>query len=111
MPFVSRTRATLRSAEFGFLGVVVYTRVHTPRFCGERWSAGAFPLALCLARPRLMSWLMVGIGRGSPRYTDLEKTELALLGSPTVPVNRGALMPPPPAPVPRRPRAPRPARR
>src|SRR6266545_4840591 len=28
---VSRTRATLRSAEFGFLGVVVYTRVHTPR--------------------------------------------------------------------------------
>jgi len=24
----------LRSAEFGFFGVVVYTRVHTPRFCG-----------------------------------------------------------------------------
>jgi hypothetical protein len=34
MPFVSRTRATLRSAEFGFFGVVVYTRVHTPRRCG-----------------------------------------------------------------------------
>jgi hypothetical protein len=29
--FVSRTRATLRSAEFGFFGVVVYTRVQTPR--------------------------------------------------------------------------------
>src|SRR5271154_4923818 len=29
-----RTRATLRSAEFGFLGVVVYTRVQTPRRCG-----------------------------------------------------------------------------
>jgi hypothetical protein len=28
---LSFTRATLRSAEFGFLGVVVYTRVHTPR--------------------------------------------------------------------------------
>src|SRR5437763_17042006 len=34
MPLVSRTRATLRSAEFGFFGVVVYTRVHTPRRCG-----------------------------------------------------------------------------
>src|SRR3984885_16214314 len=29
-----RTRATLRSAELGFLGVVVYTRVQTPRRCG-----------------------------------------------------------------------------
>ena len=28
MPFVSRTRATLRSAEFGFLGVAVYTRAN-----------------------------------------------------------------------------------
>jgi hypothetical protein len=37
---VSRTRATLRSAEFGFLGVVVYTRVHTPRRCGHDCSAG-----------------------------------------------------------------------
>ena len=25
----------MRSAELGFFGVVVYTRVHTPRFCGE----------------------------------------------------------------------------
>ena len=33
-PLVKRTRATFRSAEFGFLRVVVYTRVHTPRFCG-----------------------------------------------------------------------------
>jgi hypothetical protein len=30
----------LRSAEFGFFGVVVYTRVHTPRFCGQFSSAG-----------------------------------------------------------------------
>jgi hypothetical protein len=29
-----------RSAEFGFFGVVVYTRVHTPRFCGQFSSAG-----------------------------------------------------------------------
>jgi hypothetical protein len=32
----------LRSAEFGFFGVVVYTRVHTPRFCGLALSAGTF---------------------------------------------------------------------
>jgi hypothetical protein len=31
MPFVKRTRATFLRAEFGFLGVVVYTRVQTPR--------------------------------------------------------------------------------
>ena len=35
MPFVSRTRQTLRSAEFGFFGVTVRTCVQTPRFCGE----------------------------------------------------------------------------
>src|SRR3954454_13746287 len=34
MPPEMRTRATLRSAEFGFFGVVVYTRVQTPRRCG-----------------------------------------------------------------------------
>ena len=34
-PLVSLTLATLRIAEFGFFGVVVYTRVHTPRFCGH----------------------------------------------------------------------------
>lgn len=36
-PLVKRTRATLRNAEFGFLGVVVYTRVHTPRFLRTRF--------------------------------------------------------------------------
>ena len=30
--FVNRTRVTLRKAELGFFGVVVYTRVHTPLF-------------------------------------------------------------------------------
>src|SRR5919204_405119 len=34
MPPEMRTRATLRSAEFGFFSVVVYTRVQTPRRCG-----------------------------------------------------------------------------
>src|SRR5688572_20426888 len=62
MPFDKRTRATLRSAEFGFYGVVVYTRVHTPRFCGQSWSAGDAVLAVIAWRPLRMSWLMVGMG-------------------------------------------------
>ena len=41
-PVVKRTRATLRSAEFGFLGVVVYTRVQIPRRCGQDCNAGDF---------------------------------------------------------------------
>src|ERR1700760_3740285 len=70
MPLVSRTRATLRSAEFGFLGVVVYTRVHTPR----RWGAATFflrPLPdfrpgvasffLGAVRPLRINWLVVGM--------------------------------------------------
>src|SRR6185312_9909688 len=40
MPEDSFTRATLRRAEFGFLGVVVYTRVQTPRRCGDPLRAG-----------------------------------------------------------------------
>src|SRR5881397_3338963 len=59
-PFVSRTRATLRSAEFGFLGVVVYTRVHTPRFCGHDRNAGAPVLLFTRRRPYRTSWLRVG---------------------------------------------------
>src|SRR5690242_1532029 len=60
-PLVSRTRATFRSAEFGFLGVVVYTRVHTPRFCGLLRRAGAFSFFATSLRPCRTSWLMVGI--------------------------------------------------
>ena len=51
MPLVRRTRATLRSAEFGFLGVVVNTRVHTPRFCGQASSAGLLVLFWKVFRP------------------------------------------------------------
>src|SRR5688572_19932901 len=61
MPLVRRTRATLRNAEFGFFGVVVYTRTHTPRFCGQALSAGAAVLWLILRRPNFTSWLIVGI--------------------------------------------------
>src|SRR6266436_8835699 len=59
-PFVRRTRATLRNAEFGFFGVVVYTRVHTPRFCGLPRRCGAFSFFSTSRRPRRTSWLIVG---------------------------------------------------
>src|SRR5512136_3015530 len=61
IPLVRRTRATFRRAEFGFFGVVVYTRVATPRFCGDSTRAGAFRLVLSFSRPLRTSWLIVGI--------------------------------------------------
>ena len=42
---------TFRRAEFGFFGVVVYTRVHTPRRWGEPFSAGVFTFARFETRP------------------------------------------------------------
>src|ERR687886_821416 len=73
MPLVRRTRATLRSAEFGFLGVVVYTRVHTPRRCGAATRflrplpdlrPGVASFFLGALRPLRTSWEVVGIRRG-----------------------------------------------
>jgi hypothetical protein len=61
MPFVNRTRATLRSAEFGFFGVCVNTRTHTPRFWGLFWRAGLFVLLTIFLRPLRTNWLIVGI--------------------------------------------------
>ena len=58
--FVSRTRATLRSAEFGFFGVCVYTRMHTPRFSGQPINAGDFVLARMFSRPMRTSCENVG---------------------------------------------------
>ena len=55
MPFVRRTRAILRSAEFGFFGVIVFTCVQTPRFCGAPWSAGVLVLSRLDVRPLRMS--------------------------------------------------------
>src|SRR5689334_21425755 len=60
MPLVSRTRATLRSAEFGFFGVWVKTRTQTPRFCGLLCRAGLFVLLRTASRPLRTSWLIVG---------------------------------------------------
>jgi hypothetical protein len=47
----SRTRATLRRAELGFFGVVVYTRVQTPRFWGEEFKAGLAVFTRTRSRP------------------------------------------------------------
>src|SRR5579864_8766620 len=69
IPFVSRTRATLRSAEFGFLGVWVKTRTHTPRFCGLFCSAGLFVFVRTFSRPLRTNWLIVGTGTPSPKKT------------------------------------------
>src|SRR5438552_15863806 len=67
-----RTRATLRSAEFGFFGVVVYTRVHTPRRCGAATfflrplpdlRPGVDSFLDFGVRPLRTSWLVVGMRR------------------------------------------------
>src|SRR5438552_18592248 len=91
IPFVSRTRATLRSAEFGFFGVVVYTRVQTPRFCGAPRRAGVFVFAFGVTRPFLTSWLMVGIVRSlrSPQNGALTHNKA---GRNTVPANPFAMV-------------------
>jgi hypothetical protein len=45
----------------GFFGVVVYTRVHTPRFYGEPASAGTLLFFGSCSRPLRTNWLIVGI--------------------------------------------------
>ena len=71
MEFVSRTRATLRRAEFGFFGVVVYTRVQTPRFWGHCSRAGDFVFQVTFCLPLRTSWLIVGT-RNSRRMWNCE---------------------------------------
>src|SRR4051795_2974880 len=70
--FVRRTRATLRRAEFGFLGVVVYTRVQTPRRCGAAtfflrplpdFKPGVASFFVFGLRPLRTNWDVVGIRR------------------------------------------------
>lgn len=74
MPFVNRTRAIFRMAEFGFLGVFVVTLMQTPLLNGDGKKRGRFFIVLKL-RVRAMdfdfrvklerffriSWLIVGI--------------------------------------------------
>src|SRR2546430_9273768 len=95
MPEVSRTRATLRSAEFGFLGVWVNTRVHTPRRWGEPFSAGVFDFSGFVSRPLRTSCWMVGnvllvlllAGRSAPDARG--RAESGLVGTRTTPTPGG----------------------
>src|SRR5262245_5928365 len=64
MPLDSRTRATLRSAEFGFFGVMILTCKQTPFFCGHPCMAGCLGLLRCGTRGFRTSWLIVGMDRG-----------------------------------------------
>jgi hypothetical protein len=57
---VSRILATFLKAEFGFLGVVVKTRVQTPLFWGQSSNAGDLLLYRFSVLPFLTSWLKVG---------------------------------------------------
>ena len=54
-PLVRRTRATLRSAEFGFFGVWVNTRRQTPRRCGQPPRSPDFERDTSRTRPRRTS--------------------------------------------------------
>src|SRR3954465_15016341 len=69
LPLESRTRATLRSAEFGFLGVIVLTWRQTPRLNGQASSTGDLVLYTTGRRGFRTSWLIVGMSRWfhSPR--------------------------------------------
>jgi len=55
IPFVSRTLATFRRAEFDFFGVVVYTLMQTPRFWGQLLRAGLLVLLAASDLPFLTS--------------------------------------------------------
>src|SRR5438093_382819 len=66
IPDVRRTRATLRRAEFGFFGVVVYTRVQTPRRWGDPLSAGLLVFVFGRSRPLRTSCWIVGMALSSP---------------------------------------------
>src|ERR671916_1813804 len=79
MPEDRRTRQTLRRAEFGFFGVVVYTRVQTPRRCGAAtrflrplpdFRPGVASFFFGALRPLRTSWEVVGIRRGMVAVRD-----------------------------------------
>jgi hypothetical protein len=84
IPFVNRTRATFLKAEFGFLGVDVYTRVHTPRFCGHSCNAGLLVLYFGLLLPCRTNWLNVGTNLYSSRVLQPPNTKPDGRENPTI---------------------------
>src|SRR6059058_5014487 len=119
MPLVRRTRATLRSAEFGFFGVIVYTRVQTPRRCGAAtfflrplpdFRPGVVTFLPGDLRPLRISWLVVGMrrvmlaaGGGRPHAAPLgvSASSSGVYGSPTASATGAYVMWPPATLTPR----------
>src|SRR6516164_309735 len=93
MPEVSRTRATFRNAEFGFLGVWVNTRVQTPRRWGEPFSAGVFDFSRLLVRPLRTSCWMVGKLASSALARQWNTFEIEGHGQGRRPVRRAGAVP------------------
>src|ERR1700754_4842054 len=104
IPLVRLTRATLRRAEFGFLGVVVYTRVQTPRRCGAAtfflrpfpdFKPGVASFFVLGLRPFRTNWDVVGIrramvaarARGSPGDTRGSRRRRARPATPYTPAH------------------------
>ena len=83
IPLVSRTRAILRSAEFGFFGVTVATLVQTPRRCGAEtrflrpcpdFRPGVVTFFFGRLRPFLTSWFVFGTAEnGSGRRPSMNR--------------------------------------
>src|SRR5882724_11279308 len=84
-PLVRRTLATLRNAELGFFGVVVYTRVHTPRFCGDLASAGTLLFIFGEVRAFRTNWLIVGIIYSPKKPGTASPPSLVCVASATAP--------------------------
>lgn len=61
VPFVNLTLATFLKAELGFLGVVVYTLVHTPLRCGQESNALDLLTPFIVFRPFLTNCCILGI--------------------------------------------------
>src|SRR3954452_14212975 len=66
LPLESRTLATLRRAELGFLGVIVLTWRQTPRLNGQASSTGDLVLYCTGRRGLRTSWLIVGMSQSFP---------------------------------------------
>src|SRR5437773_12399474 len=100
MPFERRTRAILRSAEFGFFGVIVRTTVQTPRFCGAPFEsfvwrplgefqvvrrAGVSTFFFCDFRPLRTSCEIVGTVSPTPltrAHANTHESDLSAIGLP-----------------------------
>jgi hypothetical protein len=78
----------LRSAEFGFFGVVVYTRVQTPRFWGDASKAGTLDFQAGSLRPVRINCVVVAMGTFESRL-DADQNEAKPMRGAYVPGDKG----------------------